>query len=245
MRRERTDVLVVGSGAGGGTVARRLIPLVERGMRVLVLEQGARLAPEEFTGDELDMPPALYEDAGGFLTADGAMTLAFGRAYGGSTAVYTGTSLQPPRRVIEGWDVPGLEHGDLVARTERYMAENHVHLLPDDEINENNRLFLEGCRRLGWEARRFPVNVKGCRGSSLCNLGCPNRAKQGTDRVQLPAAEAGGVEVVTRAQVVRLRATGDGAAPATAVVRVHRKEGNGKGEASSWEPGDYEVRAGT
>jgi len=67
------DVVIIGSGAGGGTVAQGLVPLVE---------------------------------AGGFLTADGTMTLAFAQVYGGSTAVYTGTSLTAPERVIRQWDVP-------------------------------------------------------------------------------------------------------------------------------------------
>jgi choline dehydrogenase-like flavoprotein len=85
------DVVIIGSGAGGGTVALGLAPLAEQGRRVLVLEQGPRLADEEFTGEEIEMAEALYADSGGFLTADGTMTLAFGRVYGGSTAVYTGT----------------------------------------------------------------------------------------------------------------------------------------------------------
>ncbi|MGD8322504.1 MAG: NAD(P)-binding protein, partial [Gemmatimonadota bacterium] len=83
MREERADVVIVGSGAGGGTVAQRLAPLTRDGRRVLVLEQGPRLRDGEFTGDELDMASALYADDGGFLTAEGSMTLAFGRAYGG------------------------------------------------------------------------------------------------------------------------------------------------------------------
>ena len=140
MRSVRADVVVVGSGAGGGTVAQRLIPLVEAGARVLVLERGPRLRLEDFTGDEADMAPALYADAGGFMTAEGTMTLAFGQAYGGSTVVYTGTSLPPPERVIRAWNVPGLEHADLVARAGRYAGENGVRLIPDDAINENNRL---------------------------------------------------------------------------------------------------------
>src|SRR5215472_14635021 len=97
------DIVIIGSGAGGGTVAQELSKVVADGRRVLLLEQGARLADHEFTGTELDMSDALYEDAGGFLTADGTMTLAFGRVYGGSTVVYTGTSLIAPRRVIEHW----------------------------------------------------------------------------------------------------------------------------------------------
>lgn len=237
---EHCDVLIVGSGAGGGTVAQRCAELAREGQRVLVLEQGPKLADHEFTGSELDMPPALYEDGAGFLTADGTMTLAFGRAYGGSTVVYTGTSLQPPARVLAEWGVPGLDPDDVIARTGRYIDENGVHLLGDDEINDNNRLFVEGCRALGWQAEQFPVNVRGCRGSSLCNLGCPNAAKQGTHRVQLPAAEAAGVETVTRATVTRLRAMYGGGEAEVTVAPTAPGE---KGRASEWAPGDYLVRA--
>jgi len=232
------DVVVVGSGAGGGTVAQRLVPLARAGKRVLVLEQGPRLADAEMSGDEVEMAPQLYEEAGGFLTADGTMTLAFGRAYGGSTVVYTGTSLPPPERVVRAWGVPGLEHADLVARTRRYVEENHVHLLPDEEINENNRLFVEGAVAAGYTPHQFPVNVHGCRGSSLCNLGCPNGAKQGTHKVQLPRAEAGGVEVVTRARALRLEER-------AVVVRVEAPPEGALGAPPEWAPGEYRVRADT
>jgi choline dehydrogenase-like flavoprotein len=231
------DVVVVGSGAGGGTVAQALIPLARAGRRVLVLEQGPRLLDHEFTGRELDMAPQLYRDGGGFLTADGTMTLAFAEAYGGSTLVYTGTSLTAPERVIRRWNVPGLDHADLERRSQRYLAENHVHVLPAQALNDNNRLFVEGGRRAGFRVEQFPVNVDGCKGSSLCNLGCPNQAKQGTNRVQLPAAERGGVEVVTRAEVRRI------APDRTLTVRVAERPPGGKGTPSEWTPGVHRVGA--
>ena len=236
MRDVRVDVAVVGSGAGGGTVAQRLGPLAQSGRRVLVLEQGPRLLSGDFTGDETDMAPSLYADAGGFLTAQGTMTLAFGQAYGGSTVVYTGTSLPAPERVIRAWNVPGLEHADLLARTRRYVKENNVHLLPDEELNENNRLFVQGAVAAGYEPHQFPVNVSGGKGSSLCNLGCPNGAKQGTHQVQLPRAEAQGVEVVTRAEVLRV---GD----RELHVRVHPRRPGTKGADPEWAPGEYRIRA--
>jgi choline dehydrogenase-like flavoprotein len=231
------DIVIIGSGAGGGTVAQELAKLVADGRRVLLLEQGARIRDHEFSGSELDMSDALYEEGGAFLTADGTMTLAFGRIYGGSTVVYTGTSLIAPRRIIERWQVPGLDHADLERRSQRYMSENHVHLLPDEEINENNRLFVSGAAAAGYRAEQFPLNVSGCRGSSLCNLGCPNAAKMGTHRVQLPAAERSGLEVVTRAEAVRIE---DHAVVAT--VRARRD--NEKGAESEWAPGHYRIRAG-
>lgn len=230
------DVAIIGSGAGGGTVAAELAPLVADGLRVIVFEQGPRLRDDEFDGGELTMAPALYEDGGGFLTADGTMTLAFGRVYGGSTVVYTGTSLIAPERVIRSWRVPGLVASDLAERSTKYMRQNNVHMLPPEEINDNNRLFVEGCRAVGYEAEQFPINVRGCLGSSLCNLGCPNAAKQGTHRVQLPAAEKQGVEVVTRAEVLRIDQR-------RLRVRVTEKPPSGKGEPSAWAPGEYDVEA--
>jgi len=236
LNRVQTDVVIVGSGAGGGTIAQALSPLAADGKRILVLEQGARLRDGEYAGVEAEMSRALYEDSGGFLTEQGSLTLAFGRTYGGSTAVYTGTSLIAPERVIRRWGVPGLEHGDIARRSRGYADKNHVHLLPEGEINDNNRLFDLGCRRIGLEAEQFPVNVYGCRGSSLCNLGCPNGAKMGTDRVQLPAAEAAGVEVVTRAEVLRIENR-------AVVARVSRPLAGEKGLPSAWEPGEYRIES--
>ena len=236
MNRVSCDVAIVGSGAGGGTVAQALAPLAEQGKRILVLEQGPRFRDEDFTGRELEMASQLYVDGGGFLTASGTMTLAFGQGYGGSTIVYTGTSLIAPERVITGWNVPGLDHADVERRSRRYMVENNVQLLEPDRINDNNRLFVEGCERIGHHAEQFPLNLRGCRGSSLCNLGCPNGAKQGTNRVQLPNAERRGVEVVTRAEVV-------GVGDRELRVVVHPRPPGGKGTEPEWKPGEYQVTA--
>ena len=230
------DIVIIGSGAGGGTVAQEIAGLCRDGVRIAVLEKGPKLSEEEYSGREVEMAQALYEDGGGFLTRDGSMTLAMGSAYGGSTVVYTGTSLVAPERVIESWSVPGLSHEEVERRSKKFMDQNNVHLLSEQEINENNQLFVMGCRRLGYNAQQFPVNVKGCRGSSLCNLGCPNLAKQGTHRVQLPQAERSGVEVITRCEVLRL----DGQ---TIAARVHPKHAGAKGEPPTWAPGEYRIRS--
>src|SRR5204862_548621 len=231
------DIVIIGSGAGGGTVAQELAPLVRDGVRILLLEKGPRFADQEFTGRELEMADALYQDGGAFLTRDGTMTLAFASAYGGSTVVYTGTSLTAPQRVIRAWGVPGLEHADLTRRSAKYAEQNNVHALDDPLINDNNRLFVEGGRKAGYLVEQFPVNVRGCRGSSLCNLGCPNQAKQGSNRVQLPRAEREGVEDVTRADVVRIGADG------SLLVRVAARPPGAKGGPAEWPPGEYRVRA--
>ena len=229
------DVVIVGSGAGGGTVARELSPLVKQGLRVAVLEWGPKLRDDEFTGQEVEMAKKLYFDAGGFLTRDKTMTLAFGQGYGGSTVVYTGTSLTIPKTTLDRWNVAGLEHDDIIRRSKKYLAENNVHELEPELQNENNRLFRDACKKLGYKVEQFPINVKGCKGSGLCNLGCPNAAKQGTNRVQLPQAEANGVTVVTNCRVDTI---GD--------RWVHAEVKNvPHGERSAWPEGHYRIRAGT
>ena len=78
MSEREYDGVIIGSGAGGGTVAQELAPLCRDGVRIAVLEKGPRLRDDEFSGRELEMAQVLYEDGGGVLTADGSMTLAMG-----------------------------------------------------------------------------------------------------------------------------------------------------------------------
>ncbi len=235
------DVAIIGSGAGGGTVAKTLAELARAGKRVLLLEKGPRHDARSFDGQELAMATRLYAAGGAIPVANHTVTLAMAEGLGGSTLVYTGTSVLPAQRVIDAWNVPGIEHADLCARGERFKAENGVHLVPTDELNDNNLLFAKGCRALGWNPERFPVNTRGCQGAGLCNLGCPNNAKQGTSVVQIPVAEAAGVEVVTRATVHRLTASGQGG-----MLDVEVSDSvQPPGAASEWAPGRYEVHAHT
>ncbi|MBI2839554.1 MAG: GMC family oxidoreductase [Acidobacteria bacterium] len=227
------DIVIIGSGAGGGAVAKELAPLCRDGVKIAVLEWGAKLREDEYTGREVEMAEKLYFDMGGVLTRDRTMTLAFGRAYGGSTVVYTGTSLMIPESVIRKWAVPGLDWTDVRVRSEKYLRENNVHLLERDKLNDNNRLLYEGCKKLGYRVEQFPVNLKGCQGSGLCNLGCPNAAKQGTHRVQLPLAEELGVEVITNCRVETI---GDRECIATVTTPPY-------GEASRWPDGRYRISA--
>lgn len=225
------DVVIIGSGAGGGAVAKELAPLCGRGLKVAVLEWGPRLKDSDFTGRELEMVRRLYIDGGAVLNRDKTISIAAAKAYGGSTVVYTGTSLKLPRASFERWGLPDLDYEDLMRRSEKYLAENNAHRLEPGLLNDNNRLFEEGCRRLGWKAEQFAVNVKDCRGGGLCNLGCGHGAKQGTHRVQLPRAESSGVVAVTGCRAERIEEK--------AVVA---SVGTGDG-ASGWPPGSYRFRA--
>jgi choline dehydrogenase-like flavoprotein len=201
---EAFDVLIIGSGAGGATVASELAPLCAEGARIAVLERGPKFRDEEFTGHELEMAEKLFFDSGAIGNQDQTLTVACVHGYGGSTLAYTGTSIEIPQRSLDRWAVPGLTLADLAPRMAKFKQQNNVHELPDEDINENNTLFRRGCEKLCYRAKKFPVNIKGCLGSGMCNMGCPNQAKQGTNRVQLPDAERRGVQVIANCRVERI-----------------------------------------
>lgn len=190
------DIVIVGSGAGGGTIAKELSPLCRQGLKIALIEWGGGFKKRDNTRREVEMAGKYYFDNGGFQTSTQDMTLAFARGVGGSTNVYTGVTFKPPASALKKWNVSGLTIEDLNPRLEKYMRENNVHLQPPENINRNNTLFAEACRKLGWRLGQFPLNIKNCAGLNTCNIGCARHAKQGTAVVQIPIAEQNGVEVI-------------------------------------------------
>src|SRR5215813_14136426 len=143
------DILIIGSGAGGGTMASALSPLCADGAKIAVLEWGPHFKDEEFTGQEIEMAQRLFFDSGAITNRAQTLTVACAKGYGGSTLAYTGTSIEIPQRSLDRWGVPGLSLSDLTPRMAKYKQQSNVHELPDEDINENNLLFKAGCERVG------------------------------------------------------------------------------------------------
>jgi choline dehydrogenase-like flavoprotein len=198
------DLIIVGSGAGGGTVASRLIPLAQAGARIALLEAGPHYTREYFTQREIEMMGLLWR-GGAWPTHDGAITLAAGRGVGGSTMMYTGVTFRMPDAVLEEWNLPGWTPEELRPRFDRLEQEIHVSTPTPDMVNDNNRLFREGCEQLGYQVEPIPLNLKGCQQNGFCNVGCISGGKQGTLEVQIPQAVAGGIELIPNCDVRSVR----------------------------------------
>jgi choline dehydrogenase-like flavoprotein len=107
---ERVDVVVVGSGAGGGVVAGEL---AERGRRVLLLETGPHRTGADFTRWEAKATHELWWPLRFALVdggAGGVVALLAGRCVGGTTTVNTKVALRAGDEDFAKWrDASGLE----------------------------------------------------------------------------------------------------------------------------------------
>ena len=94
------DVLIIGSGAGGGVVAGEL---AAAGYDVLVLEKGPYLHGTDFTRREADMLARLYDARASLLTQDGGVALLAGACLGGGTTVNWAGAFRTPDYILEEW----------------------------------------------------------------------------------------------------------------------------------------------
>src|ERR1700730_17660127 len=95
------EACVIGTRGGGAAAA---CVLAERGMSVLVLEEGSYHDRKDFSTEPLEMTRKLYRDCG-MTTALGipgtpSFPIPLGRCVGGSTTINSGTCFRVPPRVI-------------------------------------------------------------------------------------------------------------------------------------------------
>ncbi len=194
--RESADVCIVGSGCGGGASAK---VLAEAGKKVIILEEGGYFRPRDFISSEEFAFTNLYRQRAGQATDDLSVTVLQGRCVGGSSTVNWTTSLPTPDFVLEHWakkfGVTGLSTKDLnpyFNRIEKYL---HIHSEPEENHNAQNRIILEGAKKLGYKAMVTGRNTDGCVKTGACGFGCPVGAKMSVDLTYIPDAVKSGATV--------------------------------------------------
>ena len=220
-----TDVLVIGSGAGGSVAAARL---AEAGFQVVILEEGPLVQGDDFDEHEAQATERLYADQGLRATRDQSVGLFQGGAVGGGTTVNWLIMLRTPDQVLEEWaarhGVTGMSPAEMRPVFDRIEREVHARVVPDDAHSPNNRLILDGAARLGWRARSATINAKGCVRAGFCGTGCRYDAKQGALTVWLPRAIAAGAQLVADAAVERIALVTDGGPMPRKRVTVRRRD---------------------
>ena len=205
---DEADVVIVGSGPAGATVARHL---AQRGVDVVVIEEGHEAKPSDFQASGLRAMAALYRDMGTSIAFGNApMPYLQGRVVGGTSVINGAISWRLPREIVDGWIRHDPALGDAIpyeaiaAAEERVEARLAVAPTEDRVAGAKNLLLARGAEALGVAHRPIRRNVDGCVGAGRCLQGCPHGAKLSMDRSFLPDAVAAGGRVLAGMRVDRV-----------------------------------------
>jgi cholesterol oxidase len=206
------DVVVVGSGFGGGIAACRL---AEAGKRVCVLERGRRFAPTDFIEGPAEAPQLLWHET---LHPEGLfdvrlmrdVTVITAAGVGGGSLVYANVQLRARPEVFDaGWPeaITADELDPWYTLTEDALDPRTTP--PDPSLPKVNA-FAAAAKNAGREANLLPIAVhfgearehpfsgvhqEGCQNLGRCDIGCPVNARNTVDITYVAQAERHGAEV--------------------------------------------------
>ena len=211
-REDEADVVIVGSGAGGGLAAEML---ARAGLKVIVVEEGPLRSTDDFHMRESEAYPRLYQESAARKTADKAINILQGRCVGGSTTVNWTSCFRTPR-----------SHAGLLAKP---LRSRHLYFRCASALVRDGRA-PSGHPSMGHATQRqqpdparrgrpslvspptpYRRNVTRCWNIGYCGTGCPTGAKQSMLLTTLPAALEHGATIYHGLRAQRLVLSGNGA----------------------------------
>lgn len=229
------DVVVVGSGAGGGVLAARL---AQAGNDVVVLEAGGYFNESDFNGLELWAYEHLYRGGGITQTAEGTVAILAGACLGGGTTVNWTNCLRTRPAVRAQWEdefgLEGLTSADFDRHLDAVWERAGVNDRCSDFNGPTKRL-QDACARAGISFTTITRNTDPATydadAAGLLGFGDATGSKQGTLKTWLQdAADAGARFVVgcradtiitAQGRAAGVRATATGADGRRTSVEVH------------------------
>ncbi len=232
---ELTDdsvVVIVGSGAGGGTLGT---DLALKGIKVVILEAGKRHETEDFLNDEwASFGQLAWGDtrisSGSWRVARDFPNLPawIVKAVGGSTVHWAGASLRlqehefktrttygaiPGANLLD-WPVTLAELEPYYAKAEDRMGTTLTNGIPGLPGNNNYKVFEAGAKKIGYtkvSTGRMSINSQprkdrgACQQIGFCFQGCKSGAKWSTLVAEIPRGEATGkLEVRPECHVTKI-----------------------------------------
>lgn len=203
--REKADIVVVGTGAGGGTLSAYL---AERGWDVVMLEKGGFFRAEDFTQREEDAMRAFNGRRGMDASDDNAVFLNYAEAVGGCTVHYWGDSFRTPHDRLEAWrrrsGIEWMTPAELDPHWDVIEKELGIHIAEERLFNENNRLVRKGCEALGVTGDAVPTARVDCIGCGWTQFGCAYNRKSSQLITTIPRVSKAGGRVYSDAHVARI-----------------------------------------
>jgi choline dehydrogenase-like flavoprotein len=223
------DVVVVGSGAGGGVIAGTL---AQQGVKVVVLEAAGHFNESDFKQLELAAYQEMYWRGGPIPTADGNISLQAGTTLGGGTTINWTNCLRTPQWVRDEW---ASEHGLEGADRPEYDAHLDAVLArigatdKASDLNKAQQRLKQGCEALGWDFRLVVRNVDlgkySPEASGYLGFGDPSGAKNSTEKTFLRDAFESDAEILVRTRAQRILTENGRAA---GVEAVYADPGSGR-----------------
>ena len=244
-------VVIVGSGAGGGTLGNEL---AQKGIKTVILEAGSRNEIADFVNDEWESFAQLaWTD---MRTTSGSWRVArdfanlpawIVKSVGGSTVHWAGASLRFEEHEFKikstyggldganllDWPITRAELDPWYEKAEFKMGVTRTNGIPGLPGNNNFKVMEAGARKLGYKevhTGRMAINSQprdgrgSCQQIGFCFQGCKSGAKWSTLYTEIPKGEAtGNLEVRPDSYVLKVEH--DPSGKVTGVVYV---DGEGK-----------------
>ncbi len=203
-------VVIVGSGAGGATMAAEL---ADAGVDVVVVEEGGYHPTESFTAEAGRALRTLYRDGGlGLALGKPPVLFSEGRCVGGSTVVNGGMSWRTPGRVLRRWageeEVAAIGERDMEPHFAKVESRISVARQDPETIGNDMRLLKAGADAKGWKIIPNLRNQLHCAGTNNCTNGCPTGAKRSMLVTNVPRALARGARLFADCRVERITRSG-------------------------------------
>ena len=212
-------VVIIGSGAGGGTLANELC---HKGFKVVVLEAGQRQSPLTFHNDEwFAFKQLAWLDK---RTTSGTWRVAKDfpnlpawtcKTVGGTTVHWAGASLRLQEHEFKAkttyssvnganlldWPISLSDLAPYYAKAEDKMGVTRTNDIPGLPGNNNFKVMYNGATRVGYKTvhtGRMAINSRprdrrsSCWQLGFCFQGCKSGAKWSTLYTEIPKAEATG-----------------------------------------------------
>ena len=237
-------VVIIGSGAGGGTLANELC---QKGIKVVVLEAGARQSTASFINDEWKsfsqlawLDPRTTSGSWRVAKDFAGLPAWICKTVGGTTTHWAGASLRLQEHEFKAkttyggiagtsladWPVTLAELEPWYAKAEYKMGVTRTNGIPGLPGNNNYKVMHAGAKKLGYQEvhtgnmaiNSVPRDGRGrCMQIGFCFQGCKSGAKWSTLYTEIPAAErTGNLELRPESHVSRIEH--DAAGKATGVV---------------------------